>query len=334
VAEPFDADTAIAELVASLPTPPSRADELARFVLSRAELEKLPAPTWIVAEWFAESSLGVVYGKPGGGKTFATVDLACSLATGADWLGHRTSPRDCLYVAGEGVSGLNERITAWERHHQRRADRLHTFRTAVDLTDEANAVAIATLVERFNVGHVTVDTLNRCLVGEENTSRDMGAFVAGCDTIRSTGAAVAIVHHDSRAGGNPRGSSVLDGAADTICEVTADGTLHVIRCTKQKEAEPPPPLYVRRNIDGASCYLTPNATQQLEGTTLDMLRALVEMDAGSGITSAEWRTATGVAIRSFNRKVKWLVDHGYGQMSGGHSRGRYAATDLGRRHVE
>lgn len=56
-------------------------------LMSAAELMSLPPPRWLVANHLPVEGLAVLYGPPGGGKSFVALDLALSIATGLDWLG-------------------------------------------------------------------------------------------------------------------------------------------------------------------------------------------------------------------------------------------------------
>ena len=53
--------------------------------------------------------------------------------------------------------------------------------------------------------------------GDENSQKDMSAFVQGCDRLRErTKAAVLVIHHEGKdPGKGARGSNVLRGAWDT-----------------------------------------------------------------------------------------------------------------------
>ena len=58
---------------------------------------------------------------------------------------------------------------------------------------------------------VVVDTLARCMEGgDENDTRHMGEFVAGCDRIaRAFECLVLVVHHPNKSGESERGSTAL-----------------------------------------------------------------------------------------------------------------------------
>src|SRR5262249_17521143 len=62
---------------------------------------------------------------------------------------------------------------------------------------------------------VVIDTLNRSIVGSENSDEDMGNYVKAADAIREAfDCAVVVVHHCGLEGTRPRGHTSLTGAAD------------------------------------------------------------------------------------------------------------------------
>jgi len=87
---------------------------------------------------------------------------------------------------------------------------------------------------------VVVDTVSRVLPGaDENLQKDMTLFIKACDAVREAFAATVIgVHHTSRAG-NLRGSSVFDGAADSIFLIDrpVGEEIGLLKATKIKAAE-------------------------------------------------------------------------------------------------
>jgi hypothetical protein len=237
-----------------------------------------------------------------------------------------------LYVAAEGASMFDARIAAWEAENDAKVERLYVLPDAVNVLDPVWADALATVAERLSVALVVIDTLNRCMIGgDENSAREMGLFVNGCDTIRHTsGAAVLVNHHDSRAGGNPRGSSALDGACDTILAIAADNNVVTIRTTKQKDAEPAVPMTVRLVQQGGSAVLVDYVDGgALDGPRLTALVALCEITDANGVASGVWERATGLAERTYFR-AKWLVEHDYCHDVSGTKTPRYAPTDAGR----
>ena len=93
---------------------------------------------------------------------------------------------------------------------------------------------------------IVIDTLARAFAGgNENTSEDMGAFIAIIGLLQqATGAAVLIVHHSGKdEARGQRGHSSLLGAVDAELELTklsdeeSDERVGQIQVTKQKDGE-------------------------------------------------------------------------------------------------
>jgi hypothetical protein len=98
---------------------------------------------------------------------------------------------------------------------------------------------------------IVVDTLARNMTGDENSQKDMGAFIAGCDRIReATGAAVLIVHHEGKdASKGARGSTVLRGAIDTGVRVRRIGASIAVKVEDQCDGEAMPEMrFELRNV--------------------------------------------------------------------------------------
>jgi hypothetical protein len=91
------------------------------------------------------------------------------------------------------------------------------------------------------VGLIVIDTLNYALAGgDENSSKDMGALIAGANELREkTGAHIALIHHsgkDSTKGA--RGHSSLKGAVDSEFLVEQTDTGHiVVTARKQRDLD-------------------------------------------------------------------------------------------------
>jgi RecA-family ATPase len=54
--------------------------------------------SWLVQDFFAEKSVGLIVGESQAGKTFLALDLAVSVATGRQFFGKRVSKGGVLYM--------------------------------------------------------------------------------------------------------------------------------------------------------------------------------------------------------------------------------------------
>lgn len=212
--------------------------------LSLDELMQLPAPQWLVDGIIPERGLSFLYGQRGKGKSFVTLDLALTIAHGGRWLGRDTQQGGVLYCAGEGLSGYGVRVEGWLRHNKPCGEAdfklmpvVPNFTTAADVEKLARTIKAALGDAKL----IILDTVARAIPGaEENSSREMGLFIAACDAIRlHCGVAVLGVHHSGKDDDRGmRGSSALEGAGDAIIFLKRleSGSVE-LRADKMKDGE-------------------------------------------------------------------------------------------------
>jgi hypothetical protein len=183
-----------------------------------------------------------VFGPPGGGKTFWTLDVSLHVALNREWCGRRIHGGPVVYVAAEGVRVNRDRVSAWLDYHkvkpERLVGRLVTVPHAVLLTPPAMTDFLHR-VEGLRPVLVVLDTKNAMQVGEENSASDTAVMRRALDAIRTTGdACVTLIDHtghgnDDRA----RGSSAVTAAMDTEIKVTKDDRVITATVTRDKANE-------------------------------------------------------------------------------------------------
>jgi hypothetical protein len=245
-----------------------------RRFFSAAELGTRPDVQWLVGPsdpaagdgLLPEVGVGGIYGEPGTGKSLVALDLSAHIVLGRPWCGRPVRRGPVVFLAGEGVAGLPQRIRAWTAHHgvpdAALAD-LHFWPVAEDL---AHPKVAAELVEaiRARCGSpalVIVDTVARFMAGrDENLQVEFGAFIKSCDRIRSAfDCCVLTIHHPNKKG-EARGSTTYLGALETLLELelgksTDDLTLRV---EKQKDAlDEDVYVQLKRVRSGKSVVITP-----------------------------------------------------------------------------
>lgn len=212
-----------------------------------ADIDGAAPPNMLVDGLLEAGTLSVVFGAPKSGKTFFVTDVGLRVAMGWPWRGRIVKRGMVAYIAGEGAAGIGKRLTAFVSHFVD-ADPASPFLViprAVDMTDMS---AVSSLVRTLSAAakqcgygpaFITIDTMARCMTGDENSVQDVSAFIAGCDRLREqTGAHVCIVHHAGKQSGNgPRGSTALLGAVDTCIEVTKGDGGSVATITAQRNLE-------------------------------------------------------------------------------------------------
>lgn len=242
------------EVAAFLPPEPSSAP--ADYFLTRAtSFLAQPAPLeWAVKRWVPASGTTMVFGESGAGKTFVTLDLACSIAAGRDWMGNRTKRGVVVYLAGEGNYGIRQRVAAWCRHHGvEELDNLLISNKGIDLDSASAAAQIIAAVRELTDADsviVVIDTVNNHMSGDENAARDVRNFFNAANVVASAlRSAVVLNHHVGHgegAKGRARGSSAFKASLDASIMVSkADDGAIELSCVKMKDAEPPAPMFGR-----------------------------------------------------------------------------------------
>lgn len=286
-------------------------------LLDATELHKLPKPTPLVDGIVNRDTLCWLQGKPGHGKSFIALDLACHIATGRPWRDRPVTQGRVLYIVAEGASGMQQRLHAWEIGNQTRIapGTVLFLPVAVQFLDSLDVAALRELVTDVAPVLIVVDTQARVTVnGEENSSKDMGRFVDAADQLkRASGGTVMVVHHEARNGDNLRGSTAMEGAADTQMRAKKDGVLVELTCVKQKEGAEFDPIYGTLVGAGESVYWS-HGTLGL--TLLDtdnenkIYAAMRDLFGSTGASTSKLIEATGLATSSFHRARESLVRKG------------------------
>lgn len=227
-----------------------RVGDLARSIEPMWSITPALKNRYLVKGWLDRGAFSVIYGESNVGKTFLAMDLALHVAAGIDWHGNRVPAGEkwsgsVLYIAGEGGSGINNRIEAIRRSKpelaKATAESFMLMKTTLDLcTSEDGQYLAEALGESFGAvpALIIVDTLARAMGnGDENTAKDMGAFIKSIDLIREvTGAHVMVIHHSGKdASKGARGSGSLRGAADTEIELIRSDDVVTAEARKQRD---------------------------------------------------------------------------------------------------
>jgi len=211
--------------------------------LPDSEFENRPPRTWLIPSILPRQCIAMVFGPPGCGKSFLTMNWSLCIASGTQWLGREVAQGPVAYIAGEGSFGIGSRLKAWKYHHHFTGNSgVQWFDEAVVLQDAGNLSELMTAFdEDFSTPLVLVviDTLSRCSGGaDENSNPEMAKVIAAADILQHKyHCAVLIVHHSGKdRDRGPRGASSLTGNIETIMEVAATDEGCRVICYKQKDA--------------------------------------------------------------------------------------------------
>ena len=303
------------------PPEPTRAEQFGAKLLTVAALLTMEPPEPLIGDLLAHNTLAVLYGPPGSYKTFVALDWALCVAGGLPWQGREVRAGPVLYVAAEGSAGLGTRVEAWVEGF--RADppgRFRAYPDTVNLREASQRDTLAEWATTDRPGLVVFDTLARSMVGgDENSARDMGELIDGAEQVRAaSGATVLLVHHTTKDGTSIRGSSALQGAADTLVEAKADGRLVTLSCAKQKDAAPFEPVRLRAEpvelAKGSSVVL--RAFEGLQARAANerheqaILQTLQTDYSETGASNKTLREGMGLGESTVSRAVNALLKRG------------------------
>lgn len=230
--------------------PPPETPKRRRFKFySPAELEGLPAPSFLIPDLIPDQGIAMLYGPPGSFKSFAAVTWSLELAS----LGIPVA-----YVAGEGYVGINQRATAWRTAHGVPASiPFFVSKQAPAADDGDESLEFLKELETLHPALVVIDTLARASGGlNENDARDMNQFVRFLDKVRDVlHCAVLVIHHTGKDDARgARGSNALTGATDAAFEAKGDPKTKAlaiwVRRQKDAEARQAPFTYEGKDVGG------------------------------------------------------------------------------------
>ena len=282
------------------------------------------------------SGLTILWGQPGAGKSFIAMSMAAAVATGRPWLGRQTAHGQVVYVAGEGgLTNVGHRLRTalhyWgilpiQEDYVENAIDLSVIVPGVDLV--SNPSHLFDLIG----GHtklqlLVIDTLSRCLVGDENKQEDMGKFVRALDITKDQlGCDILIIHHANRQD-EIRGSSVLFGAADVSWHLNK-GKVHSMQADKLRERDSddamikmrlsPAPIIGRdqsKVYDELGSEQTTLVVQPMKETISQVVvisvlgKGLIE-DSKQATTYSEWKAAANhLSKTDFDNALYYILSY-------------------------
>lgn len=206
-------------------------------------------PEWIIEGYMTANSLNMLYGLRKSGKSYVALDWAFSVATPKidRWFGRDITHGHVIYFAGEGAEGIKKRLKAWLDVYG--IERSEMNLTITNKFPKLDALGMTEkLVEYIKrksekPALIIFDTLNRCMRGDENSTKDATAITDAFTTIQNeTGAAVLVLHHaghssNSGSSSHARGSSVFGGNFDCMMKIEKkDGRIILIHEYSKDEA--------------------------------------------------------------------------------------------------
>lgn len=218
-------------------------EERGRFAwMGEEEFKNIPPPQWLIKDLLVRDSIGMIYGPSGHYKSFLALGLGAQVAQTGEL---------AFYVAAEGISRMaTADYPAWKLANGE--GRVLPFKLVEDMPLMAENFDIDAFMrsidaiarqEQKHVGVIFLDTLNNAMLGlEENSATDAARLIEGMKRIkRAFKTTVITIHHTPKDGSEPRGSTALYAAFDTVIKVVSKPQTKLAQMfvTKQKTAELP-----------------------------------------------------------------------------------------------
>ena len=243
----YGQNTGVAQLGTAPGTVSPQVDGLRGLLVPRSQIGRIPKPVPLIQGTLWRDTDAWLIGASGSGKSFIALDWAAHVAAGAQWNNRRTAQGRVLYLVAEGASGMQQRLDAWEMARREAAKRAADAEQAFDgptvipddlilLPAPVQAVIrvgrtvelspawreLMGIVAEMAPALIVLDTQARISLGlNENDNAEMGQFIEAVGALRrhAAGAALVVVHHTGRNGGDARGASAIDGAQDVEWKV-------------------------------------------------------------------------------------------------------------------
>lgn len=293
------------------------------------------ATGYLIKGVLQKASYAQLFGDAGAGKTFVALDIAYKVAAGAEWMGRRTKQGTVLYLAYEGIGGLENRCRALRQHYGDNPVPLFIHdASGINLRESKGRRQLAAAIKTMPTvpSLIIIDTFALALMGgDENSAQDTGAFNSAVGAlIAKSGATVLIIHHSGKnKSAGARGSSAIRAAMDTELEVDR----HEIIARKQREGDLGDSikfsltrLVLGVDEDGddiSSCVVMPRATdskraERLVGHAARGFALLCDMSPGNRpVLESKWRDKCEEFLPEKRTKTSYydlrkiLIDRGY-----------------------
>jgi hypothetical protein len=233
----------------------------------------------------------ILYGKGGSSKTTISLDLACHLAAGEDWLGCEVPrPLRVLVIEAEGPrpmfrAKLRRKLAGW--HTPTLGDRLRVVEEPWAEFRFDDASAVARWIGKREVEVLIVGPVTGVGFEESGTIPEVREFMEQVGAFRRRSGrklATVLVHHENKAG-------TISGAFEGVCDTLLHATVHQRgQTTLEVEKARWASSWHRRTlklawIEGEGFEVVEEEERDLDAEIVDYLNA------------EGWRTAREIALK-------------------------------------
>jgi hypothetical protein len=249
---------------------------------------------WIVDPFVGVGGLTLTFAPAKAGKSLLALEAAVAVATGGAFLGVVHEPADVLYIDMEMTrADLRSRLTTLGVSPDVDLSRLHYVSLApwAAFDTPAGGQQLLDHVTATGARLVIVDTVSKCLDGDENDARTLvNLYRCTLLPLRRRGTAAWLQDH---AGKDPargaRGSSAKSADVDAVWSLTSRGTDRLTaRRTHTRHPDGPGVLYLRRAMteDGLR-HLTDTVNPRGEDRIARCLANIADLDPSADASRNE-----------------------------------------------
>jgi hypothetical protein len=290
-------------------------------VLPRSSLAALPSVHHLVRGVISQPAAGVLVGAYGLGKTILAHALACSVATGRDWLGRPVQQRRVLVVVGEGAYGLHDRLAAWEvtwNGGQPVPDDVLTFIIKPgSLRDPLARHSIGAYALGGGYGFVILDTFSS-LAPDADETKDaplIMRFLSDLSTAIS-GTALLVHHPGWSDNGRARGGYQFEANADEVLVLTGAAEGSDLLCLTRKKVKDGPSggtLWLHRKPIHGSVVIAHARSDEVDVPMRERILSVLTNYGDIGVTGPQLAAELAVDDKgksTFYKAMRKLTEEG------------------------
>jgi hypothetical protein len=319
-------------------------DGLLGRVLRRSELGDLPPLKPLIKGLLDYPSAAILVGSYGIGKTFLGLSLACCVATGRPWLGQPVERRKVLLVVGEGGSGLDRRLTAWEQGYNQGQpvgdDDLLIVVQPKSLASNEPWQRIGELCAAEGVGFVILDTFSS-LAPDADETKDAAQVLSRMHRLAAgLNGTVLLVHHPGWGdSGRTRGGYQFEANADFVLVLTGtpEEPLVQLRRKKVKDGQDGQVFWMRRKpyaLSGQHAGETSVVMESVDSSQVgvplvERIKVVLDACGPVGATGPQLKEELGgdaLKRSTFYDALNRAVAEGVASKSGNGNQSRYFAA--------
>jgi len=206
-------------------------------------------PKYVIDNMFSFGELVVIAGESGTGKTWLTLLMAATIASGQAWLERKTEKAKVGYIDNESGEYIwHKRLVMVENGYEMPNN---NYRLASDKSWNVHSTHFAdiNMLEDPNIIHeiisendldvLFIDALSAIHAGDENSTKDMTIVMNGLlKAARENNCAIVVIHHHAKNGGY-RGSSLILNKCDSLYALTATDNQNVTLKSKKARNSAP-----------------------------------------------------------------------------------------------